>query len=64
MNTPLVDETGKHSLANYAPSRDWNLRYSLESVKGVSEVCLPWGGFVKEYQVDLDPNALVAYHIR
>src|SRR5207247_990821 len=42
--------------------QDWNLRYALASVKGVSEVA-PVGGFVKQYQVDLDPNALVAYHI-
>ena len=42
--------------------QDWNLRYALESVKGVSEVA-PVGGFVKQYQVDLDPNKLVAYNI-
>src|SRR5207253_8864239 len=42
--------------------QDWNLRYALESVKGVAEVA-PIGGFVKQYQVDLDPNALVAYSI-
>ena len=42
--------------------QDWNLRYALSSVKGVSEVA-PVGGFVKQYQVDLDPNALVAYNI-
>src|SRR5205085_2614017 len=38
------------------------LRYALSSVKGVAEVA-PVGGFIKQYQVDLDPNALVAYHI-
>jgi copper/silver efflux system protein len=38
------------------------LRYTLESVKGVAEVA-PVGGFVKEYQVDLDPNKLLAYGI-
>ena len=37
--------------------QDWNLRYALDSVKGVAEVA-PVGGFVKQYQVDLDPNAL------
>ena len=42
--------------------QDWHLRYALESVKGVAEVA-PVGGFVKQYQVDLDPNALAAYHI-
>src|SRR6202030_1471943 len=42
--------------------QDWNLRYALESVKGVAEVA-PVGGFVKEYQIDLDPNALLAHNI-
>src|SRR5205823_12982879 len=42
--------------------QDWNLRYALESVKGVAEVA-PVGGFVKQYQVDLDPNKLAALGI-
>src|SRR5438067_783229 len=58
----LVDDTGKHDLAELRSIQDWNLRYALSSVKGVSEVA-PVGGFVKQYQVDLDPNALVAYNI-
>src|SRR3989441_8064072 len=58
----LVDDTGKHDLAQLRSIQDWNLRYALESVKGVAEVA-PVGGFVKQYQVDLDPNALVAYNI-
>src|SRR6184192_2068234 len=58
----LVDDTGKHNLAELRSIQDWNLRYALSSVKGVSEVA-PVGGFVKQYQVDLDPNALVAYNI-
>src|SRR5437764_706175 len=58
----LVDDTGKHDLAQLRSIQDWNLRYALASVPGVSEVA-PVGGFVKQYQVDLDPNALVAYHI-
>src|ERR1700722_12697407 len=58
----LVDDTGKHSLAELRSIQDWNLRYSLESVKGVAEVASV-GGFVKEYQVDLDPNALAAHGI-
>ncbi len=58
----LVDETGKHDLAQLRSIQDWNLRYALSSVPGVSEVA-PVGGFVKQYQVDLDPNALVAYNI-
>src|SRR5438132_7280908 len=58
----LVDESGRHDLAQLRSIQDWNLRYALASVKGVSEVA-PVGGFVKQYQVDLDPNALVAYNI-
>jgi copper/silver efflux system protein len=58
----LVDKTGKHNLAELRSFQDWHLRYALESVKGVSEVS-PVGGFVKQYQVDLDPNKLLAYGI-
>jgi copper/silver efflux system protein len=58
----LVDETGKHDLAQLRSYQDWYLRYALESVKGVAEVA-PVGGFVKQYQVDLDPNKLLAYNI-
>ena len=58
----LVDDSGKHDLAELRSIQDWNLRYALASVKGVAEVA-PVGGFVKQYQVDLDPNALVAYNI-
>src|SRR4051794_6137557 len=58
----LVDDSGKHDLAELRSLQDWHLRYALESVKGVAEVA-PVGGFVKQYQVDLDPNALVAYNI-
>ena len=58
----LVDKSGKHTLAELRSLQDWHLRYALESVKGVSEVA-PIGGFVKQYQVDLDPNKLLAYGI-
>src|SRR5216117_2573054 len=58
----LVDDTGKHDLAQLRSFQDWHLRYALESVKGVAEVA-PVGGFVKQYQVDLDPNKLLAYGI-
>lgn len=58
----LVDDTGRHDLAELRSFQDWHLRYALESVKGVAEVA-PVGGFVKEYQVDLDPNKLAAYGI-
>jgi Cu(I)/Ag(I) efflux system membrane protein CusA/SilA len=58
----LVDKSGKHNLAELRSLQDWHLRYALESVKGVAEVA-PVGGFVKEYQVDLDPNKLLAFGI-
>src|SRR6202048_2221025 len=58
----LVDESGKHNLAQLRSLQDWNLRYALESVEGVGEVA-PVGGFVRQYQVDLDPNKLVAYNV-
>src|SRR5881409_1607725 len=58
----LVDKSGKNSLADLRSFQDWHLRYALESVKGVAEVA-PVGGFVRQYQVDLDPNKLLAYGI-
>jgi Cu(I)/Ag(I) efflux system membrane protein CusA/SilA len=58
----LVDDSGKLDLAQLRSIQDWNFRYALESVKGVAEVA-PVGGFVKEYQIDVDPNALLAHNI-
>jgi len=58
----LVDDSGKQSLADLRTLQDWSLRYALSSVPGVAEVA-PVGGFVKEYQVDLDPAALSAHGI-
>jgi copper/silver efflux system protein len=56
----LVDETGRHDLAQLRSLQDWHLRYWLASVPGVAEVA-SIGGFVKQYQVTLDPNRLYAY---
>ena len=58
----LVDTNGNQSLADLRTLQDWHIRYALESVPGVAEVASV-GGFVKEYQVDLDPNKLAAYGI-
>src|SRR5918911_2882636 len=58
----LVDESGNHNLGDLRSFQDWHLRYALESVKGVAEVASV-GGFVRQYQVDLDPNKLVAHGI-
>jgi Cu(I)/Ag(I) efflux system membrane protein CusA/SilA len=58
----LVDKSGKNSLADLRTFQDWYLRYWLESVPGVAEVAAV-GGFVKQYQVEIDPEALLAYGI-
>jgi Cu(I)/Ag(I) efflux system membrane protein CusA/SilA len=58
----LVDESGTHDLAELRAFQDWHLRYWLASVPGVAEVASV-GGFEKQYQVDLDPNRLVAYNL-
>ena len=56
----LVDKSGKHSLAELRSFQDWNLRYALQSVPGVSEVA-GIGGFQKQYQITIDPNRLQNY---
>jgi Cu(I)/Ag(I) efflux system membrane protein CusA/SilA len=56
----LVDDTGQHSLPELRSFQDWYLRYWLASVPGVAEVA-SIGGFVKQYQVNLDPNKLAAH---
>jgi copper/silver efflux system protein len=58
----LVDHTHRHSLADLRSLQDWHLRYDLETVPGVAEVATI-GGFVRQYQVRLDPNKLLAYGI-
>jgi len=58
----VVDKSGKHSLADLRSLQDWHLRYALETVPGVAEVA-SIGGFVRQYQVQLDPNKLLAYGI-
>jgi len=58
----LVDQSGKRSLAELRSLQDWFLRYQLKSVAGVAEVA-PLGGFVRQYQVNVDPNRLQTYKI-
>jgi Cu(I)/Ag(I) efflux system membrane protein CusA/SilA len=58
----LVDTTGRQSLADLRSYQDWYLRYYLKAVPGVAEVA-PLGGFVRQYQVNVDPNKLQAYNI-
>jgi len=56
----LVDESGKHDLAALRSYQDWTLRYHLKAVKGVADVA-PIGGYVRQYQVNVDPQRLQAY---
>ena len=58
----LVDKSRTHSLADLRSLQDWNVRYALETVPGVSEVATI-GGFVKQYQVKLDPNRLLSLKV-
>ena len=58
----LVDHTHRYSLADLRTLQDWYLRYQLETVPGVAEVA-SIGGFVRQYQVNLDPDKLRAYDI-
>ncbi len=58
----LVDRSGRHDLAELRSLQDWYLRYPLQTVQGVAEVASV-GGHVKQYQVEVDPNALVTYGI-
>ncbi len=58
----LVDTTGQNDLSQLRSFQDWYLRYWLQSVDGVAEVASV-GGFVRQYQVDLDPRRLESYGV-
>jgi Cu(I)/Ag(I) efflux system membrane protein CusA/SilA len=58
----IVDTTHARSLADLRSLQDWHIRYALETVPGVAEVA-SIGGFVRQYQVQLDPNKLLAHNI-
>ena len=58
----MVDSSGQYSLEQMRTYQDWYLRYALQSVPGVAEVA-PVGGFVRQYQVNVDPNKLLGYRI-
>jgi len=58
----LVDRSGKHDLAELRSFQQWHLRYWIQSVEGVAEVATI-GGFEKQYQVDIDPDKLIAFNI-
>ncbi|MFZ4800744.1 MAG: efflux RND transporter permease subunit [Chlorobium sp.] len=56
-------EAKGYDLEQLRTLQDWFVRYQLNTVPGVAEVA-SIGGFVREYQVDLDPNKLFAYNIK
>jgi Cu(I)/Ag(I) efflux system membrane protein CusA/SilA len=58
----VVDETGGHDLSDLRSIQDYNIKLALESIPGVSQVA-SLGGFVKQYQVTVDPNRLAAYNL-
>ncbi len=58
----LIDKSGRHSIEDLRAFQDWHLKYSLQSVKGVAEVATI-GGFVKQYQVVVNPESLLSYNI-
>lgn len=58
----LVDQSGKHDLQELRSFQDWNLRFHLQSVPGVAEVA-SIGGFVKQYQITVDPNRLATFGV-
>jgi Cu(I)/Ag(I) efflux system membrane protein CusA/SilA len=58
----LVDESGQNDLAALRSFQDWNLRYWLRGVDGVAEVASV-GGFVRQYQITLDPTRILAYNL-
>ncbi|MEI7730083.1 MAG: efflux RND transporter permease subunit [Verrucomicrobiota bacterium] len=58
----LVDKSGTNDLAALRSFQDWHLRYWLQGIEGVAEVAT-FGGFQKQYQVELDPNKLLAFNL-
>ncbi|WP_269541608.1 efflux RND transporter permease subunit [Cerasicoccus fimbriatus] len=58
----LIDTTGQYSLEELRSIQDWVVKYNLQTVPGVTEV-LGIGGFVKQFQVNIDPDSLLRYDI-
>jgi len=58
----VVDRTGTHDLSQLRTVQDYNVKLAIESVPGVSQVA-SIGGFVKQYQITIDPNRLLAFNI-
>ncbi len=58
----LIDTTGEYSLEELRSLQDWVVKYNLQTVPGVTEV-LGIGGYVKQFQVNVDPDALLRYNL-
>ncbi len=58
----LVDETGARDLIEMREIQDWIVKFQLQTVPGVTEV-LSLGGYEKQYQVQIDPDALIRYQL-
>ena len=58
----LKCDTGEHDLSQIRSFQDYNVKLALESVPGVAQVA-SIGGFVRQYQVTLDPNRLLAFNL-
>lgn len=58
----IVDDSGQNSIEDLRSFQDWKLRYLLEAINGVAEVASV-GGYVKQYQIQVNPNALLHYGI-
>jgi copper/silver efflux system protein len=58
----LIDEQGNKDLSELRSLQDYNVKLGLESVPGVAQVA-SIGGFVKQYQITVDPNRLLSYGI-
>ena len=58
----LVDRSGRHDLSQLRTLNDWYVRYWIRAIPGVADVASV-GGYVKQYQIEVDPNALLAYGV-
>src|SRR5208283_3210069 len=58
----LIDKSHRQSLADLRALQDWKIRYALETVPGVAEIAAI-GGFIRQYQVKLDPNRMLALKV-
>jgi len=58
----LADTSGRYDLSDLRSLQDWFLKYELTAIPGVSEVA-SIGGYVRQYQVEVDPNKLAAFGI-